>query len=296
MLFMLGLFIQVVITLICALFSQKRQGISLLQRQVRAFGGPAGDPNHKYVMDKVDSSHTTYKHPSQHDIDYQLPKEGIFNEKFHAWVAGKWAVDRDEMLTNDKVQKYSAYNMFNTVPMLRNGILWKFAAIFGNRSRDADNSSGLAGIQTHENGVHLYKSPDARYVSARHISDYATVFFGLYFLSGNFLAVMPLFLLAIQTPRKVSSMAHFCWHAELLPHTEQVVFHKSTMFGGIKRTIVDIENLEKIGSDQVRAPLMWMVNMFDPDLIFRDTASREIFVFDKNGHWNAEALEHPLLY
>ena len=91
-------------------------------------------------------------------------------------------------------------------------------------------------------------------------------------------------------------MKFFCWHAELLPHTEQVVFHKVSWFGSIDRYYVDINNLEKIDADQVDAGLMWQINMYDPDLIFRDTASREIFVFDKYGHWNKEALEHPLLY
>ena len=60
----------------------------MLQGQMRAFGAPAGDPNHKYTMHKVDSSSTTYKLPSQTDIDFQLPKEGILNEKIHAWIAG----------------------------------------------------------------------------------------------------------------------------------------------------------------------------------------------------------------
>jgi hypothetical protein len=41
---------------------------------------------------------------------------------------------------------------------------------------------------------------------------------------------------------------------------------------------------------------MWEINTFDPDLCFRDAASKEIFVFDRNGHWNKDALEHPLLY
>ena len=154
----------------------------------------------------------------------------------------------------------------------------------------------MAGIQTHENGIHLYKSPDARYMAARHDSDYAWLGFGLWFLSGNFLAVMPMIVFTVQMPRKLTAMCYFCWHAELLPHTEQVVFHKSGMFGGVERHISDIQNLEKIDSDQLSAPLMWMINMYDPDLIFRDSVSREIFVFDKNGHWNAEALEHPLLY
>ena len=178
-----------------------------------------------------------------------MPKEGIFNEKIHAWIAGKWAVDRDETLKNDNVQKYSAYHMFNTQPLLRNGLIWRFCALFGGRNRDACNHTGLAGIQTHENGVHLYKSPDARYVAMRQLSDYGLVFFGLYFLSGNVLASMPAFALATQIPRKFSTMRFFCWHAELLPHTEQVVFHKTALFGGVRRHIVDIRNLEKIGSD-----------------------------------------------
>lgn len=144
--------------------------------------------------------------------------------------------------------------------------------------------------------MHLYKSPEARYVAARHLSDYAVLGFGLWFLAGKTLAVMPLIAIGFQMPRKLSTSRHFCWHAELLPHTEQVIFHKTAMFGGVQRHIVDIRNLEKIDSDQVNVPLMWMINMFDPDLIFRDTVSKEIFVFDKNGHWNSEALEHPLLY
>ncbi len=41
-------------------------------------------------------------------------------------------------------------------------------------------------------------------------------------------------------------MNYFTFHAELLPHTEQVVFHKVGYFGNIKRVYVDIHNLEKI--------------------------------------------------
>ena len=112
----------------------------------------------------------------------------------------------------------------------------------------------------------------------------------------NTFCIMPLFLLGIQFPRKLMVMRHFCWHAELLPHTEQVVFHKVNMFGSLERYYVDIYNLEKVDAADVAAPLMWEINMFDPDLIFRDASTGEVFVFDKLGHWNKEALEHPLLY
>ena len=180
---------------------------------------------------------------------------------------------------------------------LQNKLLWKFIATIGARNHDGDGTASLAGVKTHENGVPLYKSPDARYVSMRQMSDYAAVGFLLGFASGsNFLFSMPLFLMAIQFPRKAVVMRFFTWHAELLPHTEQVVFHKTTLFGHVERFYVDIRNLEHVDSSEVNGELMWQINMFDPDMCFRDAASGEIFVFDKLGQWNKEALEHPLLY
>ena len=169
--------------------------------------------------------------------------------------------------------------------------------MIGRQNRDADNHGALGGVLTHENGIHLYKSNEARSVALRQVGDYGFVGFLLMWLGGlNPYTIMPLFVLGLQMPRKVHVMRHFCWHAELLPHTEQVCFHKTTLFGAVQRTYVNIADLEKIDSSQVDAFLMWEINMFDPDLIFRDTASREIFVFDKLGLWNQEALEHPLLY
>lgn len=87
-------------------------------------------------------------------------------------------------------------------------------------------------------------------------------------------------------PRKLAGVRYFTFHAELLPHTEQVVFHKSGLFGRITRHFVDIKNLEKVNADYVLSPLMWDSAVFDSQLIFRDTQSLEVFVFDKNGIWN----------
>jgi len=42
--------------------------------------------------------------------------------------------------------------------------------------------------------------------------------------------------------------------------------------------------------------LMWTVNMFDDNMVFRDSQSQELFVFDKQGMWNENTLKHPLLY
>ena len=175
-------------------------------------------------------------------------------------------------------------------------MIWQAAGFFSRR-KEADNHAGLSGVMTHENGIHLYKSPMARYAARRQLTDYAFIGFGLGFMGGvSSFWFLPFALMAIQVPRKLNTMTHFCWHAELLPHTEQVVFHKTSMFGKTERFYADIRNLEKIDSTEVVAPLMWEINTFDPELCFRDTVSREIFVFDKEGFWNKDALEHPLLY
>lgn len=90
-------------------------------------------------------------------------------------------------------------------------------------------------------------------------------------------------------------MNYFTFHAELLPHTEQVVFHKASFFGKTKRVYVDISNLEKVDADLVRSKLFWGMNLYDPDMVFRDQETKEIFVFEKNGQWNADTLAHKLI-
>ena len=108
--------------------------------------------------------------------------------------------------------------------------------------------------------------------------------------------MLPAFVIATELPRKWTVMKYFTYHAELLPHTEQVVFHKVNLFGKQDRHIVDIRNLERVSADMVESDIIWWINMFDSQMVFRDSFSVEIFVFDSNGIWNQEALEHPLLY
>lgn len=74
------------------------------------------------------------------------------------------------------------------------------------------------------------------------------------------------------------------------------MFHKAGLFGDVVRHYVDIRNLEKIDASRVPSALMWDANVYDAELVFRCQESQEMFVFDKRGIWNKEALEHPLLY
>jgi hypothetical protein len=47
--------------------------------------------------------------------------------------------------------------------------------------------------------------------------------------------------------------------------------------------------------NQLLGPLMWGMNYFDQNMVFRDQDSKEIFVFDTNGIWNQDTLNHKLI-
>jgi len=70
------------------------------------------------------------------------------------------------------------------------------------------------------------------------------------------LFILPLVISTLALPRKISGLYYFTFHAELLPHSEQVVFHKATLFGGVRRIIVDIKNLEKIEPEIIPSKVM----------------------------------------
>jgi hypothetical protein len=138
--------------------------------------------------------------------------------------------------------------------------------IFDNqRSHVSSHHDGFAGgVKTSENGVFLYKSNQADALIRSRVMDYFLLFSGLGWLTGvSGLLLMPFIVGCLRLPRVYAHVSFFTFHAELLPHTEQVVFHKADLFGGIKRIAVDIKNLEKIDADLVPSKILWSINMFD---------------------------------
>lgn len=100
---------------------------SLTYQSTRAFGGGHGhgDHHHAHHNDVSKKLNTQFKVPTQEDLDYQLPKKGVFNERIHQWIAGRWAVDRDDILNNDKPNKYAAYYWFQNYSFLQSKMLLK---------------------------------------------------------------------------------------------------------------------------------------------------------------------------
>ena len=111
-----------------------------------------------------------------------------------------------------------------------------------------------------------------------------------------------LFSKAVLAPSKYVLKTNFCFYAELVPEREQVVFWKSTafsLFGNHPIKIeVSIRDLEKVSADVIKGgDYLFRQNInIDSDFVWMCQKSGEVFVFDKQGLWNKEALEHPLLY
>lgn len=151
---------------------------------------------------------------------------------------------------------------------LQSKLLLKVArALFDNqRSHFKSHHEGFAGgVKTSENGQFLYKSTQAdSLLRSRGAMDYFMIFAASGWLAGvSSLLLVPFLVATLSLPRKLAIINYFTFHAELLPHTEQVVFHKGDFFGNVKRIIVDIKNLEKIDADVVPSKMLWAVNMFD---------------------------------
>ena len=113
---------------------------SLTYTSVRCAGGHGhhdehhDDHSHEHHHDHVKHLNTQFQMPTKEEIEYQLPRKGIFNEKIHQWIAGRWAVDRDDVLNNDKPNKYSAYFWFRNYSALQSKLLLQLVRlIFDNK-------------------------------------------------------------------------------------------------------------------------------------------------------------------
>lgn len=242
-------------------------------KQARCFGGGGPDnSNHTFKYDKLDSKQTTIKEPSEADIKYMMPEKKTMNTWIHQVIAGKyWDPTQDDQLNNSEHKKYSSYNWFGSMPFLQNAFVWNLVRKCFNRPVNY-NQFGVYDGLGHENGVLLYRSIAAPYVLKNRRWDYYTfTAFALWMSGLNTLFVLPFAYALCSIPRRWSELHVFTFHAELLPHTEQVVFHKAMQFGELYRVYVDIKNLEKIDADQVRTPLIWHRNFYDQYMCFRCT-------------------------
>lgn len=96
---------------------------------------------------------------------------------------------------------------------------------------------------------------------------------------------------------------------DILPEIESVNFQKISHCGGVTNRIVKVSDLEKVDKETLNGNLFPTLfcdrieNYFDyfnkqtldKDLIFRNKANGELFMFDKKGLWDWNNLNHELI-
>ena len=114
----------------------------------------------------------------------------------------------------------SAYHLWSNTPLLQNAITVKLLKAMSTHKEECD-FEGFSGIQTHENGIHLYKSPQANSYMQTRMIDYLVATATLAFVTGmSPFAFLPMVWGFLSMPRKMQQTTHFTYHAELHPHTE----------------------------------------------------------------------------
>ncbi len=90
-----------------------RPSNALVYNTVRCAGGYGHDDHyHEHHYQESKKLNTKFQEPTVEELAYQLPKKGVFNERVHQWIKARWSPDRDDILNNDKPNKYSAYYWF----------------------------------------------------------------------------------------------------------------------------------------------------------------------------------------
>jgi hypothetical protein len=202
------------------------------------------------------------------------------------------------MLDNDEHSKRAFYHWAVASPVFHNAAFLSIMRKLFDSSKSLQGNHRAPSVLLHENNKVLYSSPHtANYALQWHKFDYLYVLlFGGWITGIAPHFILPGVFLLVMLPHRMTVANYYTFHAELMPHTEQVVFLKGKHFGALKQVVVDIRNLEKIEMDAF--PSAYLVNMrtLDTNMIFRDMETKEIFVFDSNGLWNEETLKHRLLY
>ena len=108
----------------------------------------------------------------------------MLNEKVAATAHKLYDVSQDDMLNNDFVKPYSAYNFFARASFLRNPYVIRVLQILLDRPGAHLNSEYEENVQIHENSKFLYRSDQATSALRNRITDYGYLTLALLTITG----------------------------------------------------------------------------------------------------------------
>lgn len=270
----------------------------LLHTFKRHFGG-----GHHYKREKIflRSANTYQENPVEKgDLEAEFGKRTtkLIHNRIVMKVLSKTNVHRHHLMDNMRRDQRSAYQWFSKLGMFKNQMFLKLMAAVFDTAKSHEASTYDEPVSIHENSVFLYKSNQSSYWVGSRVYDYfafSALFYGL------FITPMPLMWLPIipymaEFPKFYLHTSLVTLRADFLPHSEQVVFTKAGFFGNVRHSISDTKNLVKINAKSVPSShYVFKRPELDSEFVWKDISTGEIYVFDTEGVWNEDGLNHPLL-
>lgn len=180
-------------------------------------------------------------------------ERGIIQDRLFTKIAHYFKPHRDTFVDNIRPNKYSAYYWWPRLQFLRSRSLISLLAFIFEKSSTKRSSVYNEPVKIHENSVFLYKAPSTGNFLRLKLYDYSTLGFIIYgALSAYPLMWFPAIAYFAELPKFIIHNKYYTLRADLLPHSEQVVFTKTGFFFKIKQVVVDIKDLEKISADSVK--------------------------------------------
>ena len=125
-----------------------------------------------------------FQHPTEEERLYQDGTKVMLNEKIAATAHKLYDVSQDDLLNNDFVKPYSAYNFFSRASFLRNPYVIRVLQILLDRPGAHLNSEYEENVRIHENSKFLYRSDQATAAMRNRLTDYGYLTLGLLTVTG----------------------------------------------------------------------------------------------------------------
>jgi hypothetical protein len=186
------------------------------------------------------------------ELEYGTER-GIFEDRLFRKLSYYFRTHRDSIVDNIRTNKYSAYYWLPRLQFFRSRSLLSLLAHLFEKGSSKQPSIYNEPTKIHENSVFLYKAPNSSFFMSMKLYDYVALSFIIYgTLSAYPLMWFPAAGYLAEFPKFMIHNKYYTMRADLLPHSEQVVFTKGGFFFRINQTVVDIKNLDKVSADTVK--------------------------------------------
>jgi hypothetical protein len=273
-------------------------------RSFRAFGSPKHDSHHKEASDHKDS-HDNHHHDGHHDHHGHEMGETMTKEEAHGTLNRFWQylfTVTDPVMRHEHPHKPSSitYQLEHLKPARGRKLINYFIKECNAIDVERPITNVYNPPKIHENSVFLYQSEDfgnrMRQAKFLELPTIATMLCAM--PSVGYFALYWATLYAVILRSQHYELANrLVLRMDLLPHLEMVSFQKVGFMGRITTRLVRVQDLEKVEVDWDKENAFWIYNtQLDRDMMFRNKATGELFVFDNTGIWNWEGISHKLLY